>query len=249
MSERNFRAIVTGGTGAIGKYLVAELLTSPAWSKVTVVGRSEWKVPAGFEDKIDIQQAKEQGRLIQHIIDMEKLEDSVKSSPDNIDNIAKMFTIENADASFCVLGTTHKDAGSNAKFRRVDLDYVSYIATLSRDGKIPYFCHVTAQNVDGFFSKFSNYSRTKADAEKAIKALAFPMTSIFRPGFLDRGDVSRSMEKFALTILPSSIAYKVQDVAKAMRLDAEYRLNNPPAEGTGPEYKVISGGSIYDRLK
>lgn len=33
------RAVVTGGTGAIGKYLVGELLSSGVWERITVVGR------------------------------------------------------------------------------------------------------------------------------------------------------------------------------------------------------------------
>lgn len=35
-----FRAVITGGTGAIGKCLVGELLAS-RWERVTVIGRSD----------------------------------------------------------------------------------------------------------------------------------------------------------------------------------------------------------------
>lgn len=33
------RAVVTGATGAIGRCVVGELLSSPAWERVTVIGR------------------------------------------------------------------------------------------------------------------------------------------------------------------------------------------------------------------
>ncbi len=45
---RGLVAVVTGATGAIGKQLVGELLSSPRWRRVVVVGRSRVTVPPTF---------------------------------------------------------------------------------------------------------------------------------------------------------------------------------------------------------
>lgn len=213
-----FTALVTGGTGAIGRELVAELLASPAWSRVVLVGRgSKWTPPAGWENKVDVKKEEESGRLVQKTVSFEELAGPLGGKGPESDP-----AFEKTDAAFCCLGTTHADAGGSAGFRRVDLDYVRAAATLSKNAGTPYFTHVTASGTGGFISGLSNYGRTKAAAEAAIKELGFAVTAaIYRPGMLDRGDKARTVEKWAGKLLPS---IKVGAVARAMRLDAEETL-------------------------
>ena len=126
---RPLRALITGATGAIGKCLVGELLSSPRWH-VVVVGRKRVDIPPSYG--IDVAEAERTGRLVQHTVNMDALSAS-----------APVFA--GAQFAFCTLGTTRKDAGSAAAFRHVDLDIVSEAARLSREAGTPYFSHVTAQ--------------------------------------------------------------------------------------------------------
>lgn len=96
-SSNTLRAIVSGATGAIGKNIVGELLASPRWGSVITVGRRPVDVPAQFG--IDQKAEEASGRLQQHIVDMENLD-------------ASAALLHNADAHFCALGSTRKDAGS-----------------------------------------------------------------------------------------------------------------------------------------
>lgn len=204
-----YKAIITGGTGAIGKYVVADLLSSPKWSQVTVVGRRRWVAPEGRTIDVAAEEAK--GRLVQVAIDMEDLPAGKH---------AVLFN--NMDAAFCALGTTHADAESAAAFRRVDLDYVKATAEMARAASTPYFGVVTASGTGSWWNSFSNYGRTKAAAEEAVKGLNFPVTAVFRPGLLDRGDAMRPVEKMACKVLSS---IRVETVARAMVKDAEASLD------------------------
>lgn len=91
------KAVVTGGTGAIGKHLVAELLQDTKWSRVVTVGRKRVELSESYG--ADVAVAERTGKLVQHVIDMDKL-----------DEHASLF--DGHDASFCTLGTTRGDAGS-----------------------------------------------------------------------------------------------------------------------------------------
>lgn len=216
------RAVVTGGTGAIGRELVADLLESPAWARVTVVGRRPWEAPP--TRAAGAAAAPSAARLVQVTVDWEQLVDA-ESHP----------AFADADAVFCVLGTTHGDAGGAAGFRRVDHDYVAATVRLARRAGAPYFAHVTAQGTGSFLHGLSNYGRTKAAAEAAVRDAGFPASTILRPGLLHRADLSRTMERVALAILP---AMPVATVARAMMRDAEaalarLRLHAPPGPASG----------------
>lgn len=90
-----WKAVVTGCTGAIGKYLVAELLNHPeTWSNIVTIGRRRYTqemVPADYT--VNITSEESNGRLQQVETTFEKL-DNFKSA------------MEGADASLCCLGTT-----------------------------------------------------------------------------------------------------------------------------------------------
>jgi uncharacterized protein YbjT (DUF2867 family) len=92
------------------------------------------------------------------------------------------LTLDRFDAVFCCLGTTIKVAGSKAAFRRVDLDYVAGVARAAKRSKSPAFLMVSAA-APSLDSRFF-YSRVKAEAENAVKAMAFESLVIARPSLL-----------------------------------------------------------------
>jgi uncharacterized protein YbjT (DUF2867 family) len=220
------KAVVTGGTGAIGSCLVDELLASPKWSSVTTIGRKPWSPSlSSVATKIDIDT-----KLTHVQLDMEALAASTAKGVDGTANIlptnvtaavaAAAAACQGANAAFCTLGTTHADAGGAEGFRRVDRWMVEAHVAAASAAKVPYFAHVTSAG--GSFAFLSNYGRTKVHAENAIRAAAFPASAVLQPGLLDRGaSKMRGAEKIFAAIVSST---PVSKVARAMRLDAEAAL-------------------------
>lgn len=204
------KAVVVGGTGAIGREVVSQLLVAGKWGEVVTVGRREVTLLDGYTDT-----SKHTGQLTQVVVDMDKLEEdpSAKSA------------MEGAHTVFCALGTTRGVAGSADAFVKVDYEYVAASARLAKSAGVSHFSVVTAQGSSTKAPAFKSallqgllYINTKGRAEEAVRNCGFDRVSIFRPGMLDRGDMLRPMEKFALKLMSS---IKVSDVAKIMILDAE----------------------------
>lgn len=87
-----------------------------------------------------------------------------------------------ADALFCALGTTIKDAGSEEAFRRVDYSYPLAIARLGREVGARHFLLVSALGADARSRVF--YNRVKGELEDAVRALGYPSLTIARPSLL-----------------------------------------------------------------
>jgi hypothetical protein len=219
---------------------------SEQWEKVTVLGRTRWIAPPHLADKINVAEYEKQGKLVQHVIDMEQL-------AERKEDILQHF--QNHDAAFCTLGTTHGDAGSMAAFRRVDFDYVDATAYAANLSKIPYFAHVTAQGTGSFINYLTNYGRTKAAIEQKLQEYQFPFTSIYRPGLLDRNTLLRPGESFVVNYLPIVPSISVGIVGTAMRLDAEATLRqigggtHQTSTTPNPVFTVIENNDIYNHAK
>ena len=134
---------------------------------------------------------------------------------------------EQADAVFCALGTTRAAVANAAEYRRIDVDYVEKAAAAARAAGVPHFALVSSQgaNKDTWYSELKAfhgffYMHVKGLAEAAVSKRAFPRTSIYRPGMLDRGGhASRGVtEAVACKVLPST---SVADLARAMIFVAE----------------------------
>ncbi|KAI7835557.1 hypothetical protein COHA_010537 [Chlorella ohadii] len=226
------KAVVLGGTGAVGREVVGQLLCSPRWSSVAAVGRRAVEVPSEYKHKEGFDASK----LQNVVVDMDKLETEGRAA------------FEGADSVFCCLGTTRPTAGSAEAFRKVDLHYVEAAARAAAACKVPHFGLVSAQGANaGVWSSdwklFHGllYMKTKGQAEEAVKAQRFPYASILRPGLLERGELARGMEK-AVARLMSSV--KVSQVAHCMIADAERWHAEQKATASGgaggePEVKLF----------
>ncbi|NJM51511.1 MAG: NAD(P)H-binding protein [Sphingomonadales bacterium] len=102
------------------------------------------------------------------------------------------------------LGTTIRDAGSQAAFRAVDLELVAAVAQAGKAAGCRHFLSVSSLSANSKSGLF--YMRTKGEAEDAIRACRFARTDILQPGLLRgyrRGPV-RYAENFASLISPLS---------------------------------------------
>ena len=189
-------AAVIGATGLVGRHLVSTLVADPTYTKVVVVAR---RALAVSHDKLE-------ARLV------------------DFDDLDKQQL--DVDDAFSALGTTIKQAGSQAAFQKVDFDFNLAFAQAARRSA-DQFLLVSALGASSKSRIF--YNRVKGELEEAVRALGFGATHIFRPSFLagDRGE-SRMGEKAGIfaarvlaTVLPIGPVRRARpieasDVAGAM---------------------------------
>ncbi len=106
--------------------------------------------------------------------------------------------------AYCALGTTIKQAGSQAAFRAVDFDAVLAFAHAAQAAGVERFGVVSALGANPQSGTF--YSRVKGEMETALMTLGFPTLVIARPSLLagDRatlGQAPRLAERLSLAAL------------------------------------------------
>lgn len=155
-------AVVAGATGLTGSTLLRQLASDAHFDRVIALVRSAKRaMPARVESVV---------------VDFEAL---VNGS----ETIAIDRTATDEWAVFCCLGTTIKVAGSQSAFRRVDFDFVVAIARWAKAQNASHFGLISALGASAKSSVF--YTRTKGEAEDAVRALALPSVHIVRPSFID----------------------------------------------------------------
>jgi len=165
------KAIVIGGSGATGKYLVRRLLADDRFDEIVLLLR---KLTAETHPK-----------LKQVIVDFDQLNDYAEQIDGTV--------------AFSCLGTTLKDAGSKEVQRKVDYDYQYNFAKIARQNGVATFVLLSAQNANAKSSFF--YSRMKGELEQSIGALAFNKLIIVQPGLLLRPGTERVVEKISVKVL------------------------------------------------
>lgn len=105
------------------------------------------------------------------------------------------------DLAFCCLGTTRKDAGSDAAFRRVDHDYVLAFAALARRHGCRRLLIVSSLGANPH--SLALYPRTKGEVEQALLAQEWQRLAIVRPAMLlgDR-QPPRTSERLVQALYP-----------------------------------------------
>jgi len=198
-------ALLIGATGATGKYVLKELLSSPQYSRVGEYGRRVTptdQITAGKE------------KLEQKTIDFDKVEEAGL-------NVGKW------DVVFITLGTTKKAAGSAEAFEKIDREYVveSARAAKSNDDshkqRLVYLSSGGANASSPFL-----YLRSKGLTELALADLGYSDTIVFRPGLLKGAERSefRGPEIIAsyvtgfLSYLSANIEIHVPTLAKSIRI-------------------------------
>ena len=87
-----------------------------------------------------------------------------------------------ADIAICALGTTIRQAGSQAAFRAIDEEAVVSFAAAAKTANVDHFLVVTAVGANPDASVF--YSRVKGAAEQRLVEMGFKRLDIIRPGLL-----------------------------------------------------------------
>jgi uncharacterized protein YbjT (DUF2867 family) len=200
-------ALVIGATGLVGSQLLIQLLDDERFGKVIAFGRR------------DI--GRSHPKLAAHVIDF--------------DAPAGWSPLVSGDVAFSSLGTTLKQAGSQAAQKKVDYEYQLAFAKAAAKNGVPTYVLVSSASADPQSRVF--YSRIKGELDRDVQRLGFARVRIMRPSLL-RGNRlhARAGERIGSVVLGAAnvlgIARRYREirgevVAKAMinaALDPDERL-------------------------
>lgn len=165
------RVLIAGATGLVGRHALSLALADPRVSRVVAPTR---RALAAHE------------RLENPVVDFETLPAQ-----------APWWSV---DGVVCALGTTIRDAGSQAAFRRVDVDYVLAVAANARDAGARAFALNSSLGADPDARGF--YLRCKGEAERGVEALGYPSLTIVRPSIIGgERERRRPMEHLGMVAL------------------------------------------------
>jgi uncharacterized protein YbjT (DUF2867 family) len=148
-------ALVAGGSGMVGGALLPLLLQSPHYTRVHALSRR----PLPFDHP----------RLANRVV---RFEASLQ---------AQLKGLQCQDA-FCCLGTTIRDAGSQAAFRAVDFELVQEFAQLALSCGAERLVVVSALGANAASKNF--YLRVKGEMEKALEGQRLRALDILQPSLL-----------------------------------------------------------------
>jgi len=146
------RILLAGATGLTGEHLLDRLLNEPTVSRVLAPTRKP---------------------LVKH----QRLDNPIGE----LQTLLPLLTGQ-LDTAFCCLGTTIKQAGSQAAFRAVDHDLVLAVGQRARALGARHFLVISALGANAHSSVF--YNRVKGEMEEALKAQNWPQLTIVRPSLL-----------------------------------------------------------------
>jgi uncharacterized protein YbjT (DUF2867 family) len=146
--------LLAGASGFVGNLAVTSLLEAPDIARVYAVTRR----PLGREN----------ARLANRIVSFEQIESQLKGLT--------------CHAALCALGTTIRQAGSQAAFRQADIDAVLAFARAAKAAQAQRFVVVSSAGADPASKNF--YLRTKGEMEEALQGVGFASLDILQPGLL-----------------------------------------------------------------
>ena len=197
-------AVLIGATGLVGSQLIQQLLDDARFGRVVSLGRK----------KTGLTHAK----LEEQVIDF--------AAP------ASWAQAVRGDVAFSCLGTTLKQAGSQAAQKLVDHDYQLEFARAAQQNGVGTYVLVSSASANPDSRQF--YSRIKGELDREVQSLGFERVRILRPSLLGgERKASRLGEKVGSALLGAvnavGLARKYREipaavVAKAMihaALDAE----------------------------
>lgn len=197
------RALLTGATGLVGRYLLSELLGrtesdgQPVYDQVVVLTRRS--LPPGLLDGLDSH------RIRVEEVDFEEL-DAVEFEA-AVDHV------------FCALGTTIRKAGSRERFREVDYGLPLAVAGWTRAAGARHFSLVSSMGARTDAGAF--YLRVKGEVEAALAEVGFPSVGIVRPSVIggprDEFRPAEALGRVLLSVVPGRLrTVHARDIAAAM---------------------------------
>ncbi|MBV8145142.1 MAG: oxidoreductase [Gammaproteobacteria bacterium] len=154
MAEGDGVALLAGASGLTGGFTLDALLEAPDVTRVIAVTRRSL--------------GREHSRLANRIVQFERLEAQLKGT--------------SCDTALCCLGTTLRRAGSEQRFRAVDVDCVLTFARAAKAASARRFVVISSVGADPRSRNF--YLRTKGDMEEELEGVGFESLDILQPSML-----------------------------------------------------------------
>jgi uncharacterized protein YbjT (DUF2867 family) len=220
-------AVVIGSTGLIGEDLVERLASQGTWNQVLAVSR---KSKVWVNPKIRT--------LLFDFANWGELELQITT-----------FAQRSHLDFFCCLGSTIKKAGSEAEFRKIDLEAVAAFAVLAQRCKAEQLLVVSSLGADPDSDFF--YNRVKGEMEQAVLQRFPGELHFLRPSLLlgDRKEF-RLGERLAMFFAPTYSVLMMGEFAKYKPIEAKQvskamvivaaRLKTAPTVIENPEILSIS---------
>ncbi|TGE04970.1 NAD-dependent epimerase/dehydratase family protein [Hymenobacter fodinae] len=143
-----------GATGLVGDYLLRQLLLDDRFTSIKVFARR----PTGYQNP----------KLQEHLVDFKQPE-----------QWSELLT---GDVLFSTLGTTLKQAGSQAAQYEIDYTYQYRAAQAAAEHGVETLVLVSSAGADAHSMIF--YSRMKGELERDVKKLPFRRIRLLQPGML-----------------------------------------------------------------
>ncbi|EST06383.1 NAD(P)-binding domain protein [Kalmanozyma brasiliensis GHG001] len=197
-------AVILGASGAVGKHLLSELLSSSSPYK-TVYSFARRAHPSPPPTSIQFREV---------LVDFDKVYNGDSTET------AKLSSIDAASAVYITMGTTRAAAGGMEAFERIDRGYVLAAAkALAGKAESVVYCSSGGSSSSSLFP----YLKSKGLTEEGLAQL-YGKTVIMRPGYLANAERpgTRILEKTFEPIMglmskfSTSVQADVRDVAKAM---------------------------------
>ncbi len=147
-------AVVFGGTGLVGNYLIKTLINDEYYTKVKAFTRSEINIT---NSKLEI----------------------INTNFDNLEEVKDLIL---ADSCFFCIGTTKKNSPNRDDYQKVELELPKKIAQICKNNHIKSFVFVSSGFADP--KNKGEYLRFKGLVEEELKRLDFDNLGILRPSFL-----------------------------------------------------------------
>jgi uncharacterized protein YbjT (DUF2867 family) len=170
-------AVIIGGTGLTGSFLVRRLLDDPAITGVISVSRRS----------LGIANAKLTEVLVRDLAELPSVAAKLRG-----------------EIYFCCLGTTIGAAGSKENFQKVDHAAIVDFAKIAKGQDAKSFALVSAMGANAKSMVF--YNQVKGRTEDDVRALGLRSLIIFRPALLDgpRRDFRLAERIASKTLVPLS---------------------------------------------
>ncbi len=203
----SYRAVVIGGTGAVGSALVKELLAAPGCSRVTALTRrpvEQFDTVAGWE------------KLRLERVDFDALEAATA-------DVARGSTL-----AFMTMGIGQARKVSREVLWRVDVEYAGAFARGAKAAGVRHISMLSSLGADQ--RSRSHYFHVKGSAEQVILDAGVVRTSLFRPSLLVTKDVRYGLQDrvtqavfpWVSPVLPGRFhEIRVEELGRAMHLNSE----------------------------